>query len=291
MSTRQNQAGPPRGGPATPPPSSGDTRGPRSTLALVVLSLIGLAVFAGLLALGTWQVERRAWKLDLIHKVDTRVYAAPVDAPRQPAWAAVNNDDDVYRRVTVHGKFLHQYETFVQATTVLGPGFWVMTPLRRDDGSLLLINRGFVPPEARDPGQRGAISPVGPVTLTGLLRITEPAGGFLRKNVPEESRWYSRDVAAIMAMHSLDGPVAPYFIDALPDPGSAAEARARGQVWPAAGLTVIQFNNHHLVYAITWYVLALMVAGAAWRIASEERRLRRQATLRPNGKRTPFGPG
>ena len=33
---------------------------------------------------------------------------------------------------------------------------------------------------------------------------------------------------------------------------------------PVAGLTVIAFHNSHLVYAITWYTLALMVAGAIW---------------------------
>jgi surfeit locus 1 family protein len=37
---------------------------------------------------------------------------------------------------------------------------------------------------------------------------------------------------------------------------------------------VIAFHNNHLVYAITWYTLALMVAGGAWLAVREERRAR-----------------
>jgi surfeit locus 1 family protein len=90
------------------------------------------------------------------------------------------------------------------------------------------------------------------------LRISEPGGGFLRHNDPAGNRWYSRDVAAIAASHGLAG-AAPYFVDAArgQDPAGAPDH-------PTGGLTVISFPNTHLVYALTWYALALMVAGALW---------------------------
>lgn len=236
---------------------------PRSTAALVVLGAAALAVFLGLLALGVWQVERRAWKLDLIARVDQRVAAEPSAPPGPSDWAGVTADRDEYRHVRVSGRFLNDREAQVVASTAKGAGYWVMTPLQAADGSVILVNRGFVPTENRDPATRAAGQVEGPVTITGLLRITEPKGGFLRSNEPAEERWYSRDVAAIAAARGLTN-VAPYFIDAdaTPNPGGL----------PVGGLTVISFPNSHLVYAITWFGLAaLLLFGIGYAVRSEWR--------------------
>ena len=83
----------------------------------------------------------------------------------------------------------------------------------------------------------------------------------MRTNDPASNRWYSRDVAAIRAARNLPQ-AAPFFVDAGANqnpPGSPDQ--------PQGGLTVVSFHNSHLVYAITWYALALMVAGAFWWIA------------------------
>jgi surfeit locus 1 family protein len=175
--------------------------------------------------------------------------------------------------------FLAADQTRVLALTEFGSGFWLLTPLRTSDGGIVLVNRGFVSGErvggTRDPEP-------GMVTVTGLLRMTEPGGGFLRRNDPANGRWFSRDVQAIAAAHGI-GPVAPYFIDAE-DPQApnasattVASAPAAGSVpdatrellrettgAPIAGLTVITFHNNHLIYAITWYTLALMIPAALW---------------------------
>ncbi|AXQ31381.1 SURF1 family protein [Solimonas sp. K1W22B-7] len=237
---------------------------PRSTASLVLLGIVGLALFAGLVALGSWQVQRRAWKLDLIERVDQRLRAAPVAAPGPADWPAINRGDE-YRRVFVEGAFLHELETCTQAATKLGAGCWVMTPLRQADGSLVLVNRGFVGPERRDPAARTAGQRTGPQRIDGLLRPSEPGGGFLRHNDPAANRWHSRDVAAIAAARGLPaGQVAPYFIDAA----------ATVEGGPVGGLTVIRFPNSHLVYALTWYGLALMLAGGLFLVGRREWRLR-----------------
>jgi surfeit locus 1 family protein len=237
-------------------PAGGAGPGPAparpSPLRRLVFGAAAAAVFVALLGLGTWQVERRAWKRDLIARVEARVDAPAVPAPGPAAWPRVG-PDDAYRHVTLAGTFLHDRETPVQAVTERGGGFWVLTPLRRADGSLVLINRGFVPGDRRDPATRAAGQVAGETTVTGLLRLTEPGGAFLRSNDPRDDRWYSRDVAAIAAARRLTD-VAPYFVDAdaAPVPGGL----------PVGGLTVIAFPNNHLVYAITWYGMALMLAGA-----------------------------
>jgi surfeit locus 1 family protein len=267
---------------------------------LVIAGTLAVLFFVLFVALGSWQVKRRVWKLDLIARVEQRVRAPPAAAPGPAQWPNVTAAADEYRHVAAAGTFLDDSQTLVQAVTDLGAGYWVLTPLRLADGSIVLVNRGFVQADDRDRVRPGGTSqliakvpPVAATTseaastarVTGLLRMTEPRGGFLRHNDLAANRWYSRDVQAIAAARGLTR-VAPYFIDAevdqarssaspatapalasaaAPTPGDSAARAANGSgVAPVAGLTVITFHNSHLVYAITWYTLALMVAGAIW---------------------------
>jgi surfeit locus 1 family protein len=200
--------------------------------------------------LGAWQVERRSWKLALIAAVDARAHAPPVPAPAPADWPRVTAEDDAYRHVRVAGVFLAGRETLVQAVTELGGGFWVLAPLRSEAGFTVLINRGFIPLDRADPATRLASELVGHVAVTGLLRVTEPGGAFLRSNDPASDRWFARDVAAIAKARGLEN-VAPYFIDA-----DAAYPDAKSP--PVGGLTVISFWNNHLVYSATWFCLALL---------------------------------
>jgi len=248
------------------PPGAGTSGRPRSSAAKGAIGAGLLIVFLTLIALGTWQVQRRAWKLDLIARVNHRVHAAPVAPPGPASWPKVNKTADEYTHVRVAGVFQNDRETLVRAVTELGEGFWVLTPLRTDQGYTVLINRGFVPPEQADPTTRAKGELTGETTVTGLLRISEPKGAFLRKNDPAANKWFARDVPAIAAARGQSR-VAPYFIDAdaTPNPGGA----------PVGGLTVIAFPNSHLVYAVTWYALALMLAGGVAYAVREERGARR----------------
>jgi len=234
-----------------------------SKLFLVVAATLAILLFLTFVALGSWQLKRRVWKLDLIARVEQRVHALPAAAPGPAEWPKVSAATDEYRHVTANGTFLDQSQTLVQAVTELGAGYWVLTPLRMADGSIVLVNRGFVPAEDRDRVEPGEGESLTPTTVTGLLRITEPRGAFLRHNDAAGNHWYSRDVQAIAAARGLTH-VAPYFIDAEAARRSDAPGVASAPVVPVGGLTVITFHNSHLVYAITWYTLALMVAGAIW---------------------------
>ncbi|MBR1204923.1 SURF1 family protein [Bradyrhizobium sp. AUGA SZCCT0051] len=231
-------------------------RSARPSLVLLTLGMLGVVLLS---ALGIWQIERRTWKLALIERVEQRMHAAPTAPPPPSSWPAVTAASDEYRRVTLRGTFLNADETLVQAVTTDGPGFWVLTPLQMADGTTVLVNRGFVPPDRRDPASRRDGVLRGVVSVTGLLRMSEPKGGFLRNNDPAAGRWYSRDVAAIAALHRLSQ-VAPFFIDAdaTPNPGGT----------PIGGLTIVRFPNNHLIYALTWFALAFMLAGALLRVIS-----------------------
>lgn len=224
-------------------------------------------LFAAFIALGVWQLQRLAWKTELIAQVDARVHAAPQPAPGPEAWASVSRARDQYRRIAARGVFDHEREVLVRAVTEQGGGYWVMTPLRTTEGFTVLINRGFVSPERREPETRAAGQVRGERQVTGLLRMSEPGGGFLRANDPAAGRWYSRDVAALAQAKGLSN-VAPYFID--------ADATPNPDGWPRGGLTIIKFANSHLVYALTWFGMALLTL-VGYGVVLRETRRRRSA--------------
>jgi surfeit locus 1 family protein len=246
-----------------------NTPRPRSSAARLTFVIAAAFFFALFFALGTWQLYRLQWKLDLIERVNERVHAAPVAIPEPGRWPQVTAASDEYRHVSVRGVYLPAQSARVQALTVLGSGWWVITPLRTEDGHIVLVNRGFVPADTpKEPAPQ-----VGkPITVTGLLRISEPEGRFLRTNDPAHELWYSRDVEAIAKARGLEG-VAPFFIDA-DAMSTRGDTSAGDGLQPIGGLTVVSFPNNHLVYALTWYALALMAAGAVVWVLREQRNAR-----------------
>ncbi|MCW1384130.1 SURF1 family protein [Novosphingobium sp. KCTC 2891] len=223
--------------------------------------LVSLLILLTLLfgALGVWQVHRLAWKEALIARVERMIAAAPTGLETLPDGPL---DGIAYRRLRVSGTYLPEGTALVTGTSTLGSGYWVLVPLRENGGRIVYVNRGFVPAGTRLAGQRKAV-PAGPVTVVGLLRVSEPAGTWLRDNVPTQDRWYSRDVAAIAARRLILADPR-LFVDAQVETPSPAGAS------PVAGLTVVQFPNSHLAYALTWFALAVMCVGGAivvWRKA------------------------
>lgn len=225
---------------------------------LILPTLFALAGLAVLLGLGIWQLDRRAWKNALVQQVEARVAEAPLPAPSPSLWPVLNREDDEYRRVTATGRFDHGRETLIY--TVLdqakgpykGPGFWVVTPLILPDGEAILVNRGFVPEDRRDPATRRAGQVEGMVSITGLLRLPEEANWFVPANDPERNAWYRRDPEEIGRARGL-AQVGPFIIDAdgAPNPGGL----------PEGGETRLNFPNRHLEYALTWFGLAATLVG------------------------------
>ena len=242
-----------------------EARSARSATGLALLLALALLAGAGFVCLGVWQLHRLAGKEALIARVERNVHAVPAPAPGPAEWSRITPEDE-YRRVRARGRFDYGHEVQVAATTELGSGYWVLTPLRLQEGAWLFVNRGFVAMDQRAQVPRGAAEG----DVVGLLRLPEPHGRFLQANVPAAGRWYSRDVQAIAATQGLPGPVAPYFIDEVATPQTAAR-------WPRPGLTVLRFPNDHLVYAITWFALAAMMLAAFVYVLRDDRRRRRLA--------------
>jgi surfeit locus 1 family protein len=233
---------------------------------IIRLVVIAIAV-AILLGLGTWQVQRLAWKNDVIARIDSRIGAAPVALPPARAWESLDVEDWEYRPVTLTGRFDHVAETRVYTALTepqtdtegafKGPGFWVMTPLvlvgdTPGEAGIVIINRGFVPQGRATPQARGETEPPqGVLTITGLLRAPELRVPFAPENNAAADDWYLRDPADIAAARGLER-VAPFTVDA-----AAIHTPAGGL--PQSGETRISIRNNHLQYAITWYALAVVL--------------------------------
>ncbi|MFE0013646.1 SURF1 family protein [Mesorhizobium sp. NPDC059054] len=230
---------------------------PRKALALG----LGLIAFIVLIGLGTWQVERLAWKEGLIETIDRRMNAAPVPLAEVEKQFAASDDVD-YLAVTLNGVFLHQGERHFFTTWDGKTGYSVYTPLRLADGRFVFVNRGFVPYELKDPAKRAQGEVSGDVTVTGLAR--NPLPGKPSMMVPDNDTtkniFYWKDRAAMAATAGLpaDAVVLPFFVDAgkAPNPGGL----------PVGGTTLVDLPNNHLQYALTWYGLAAALVGvvAVW---------------------------
>ena len=221
----------------------------------LTLLAFALIILMTLIALGNWQIQRLGWKLDLIEAVETRAFQEPTLPPTGPVTA----DDHAYLRVVVEGRYRHRLSRRVKALTELGGGAWLLTPLQTATGHVW-INRGFIPMGV---AESDLTRPDGPLRVEGLLRITEPDGTLLEKNDPKAGRWFSRDVEALTADVGLRD-TERFFIDA--DHQGAVDA------WPRGGLTQIAFRNSHLAYALTWYAMALLWAGAIAFVIYDRRR-------------------
>jgi surfeit locus 1 family protein len=233
-----------------------------------LFTLIGVAVLIGL---GVWQLERREWKLALIDRIDQRAHGEAISlSEAKRLWQ--ESGDVEYDRVLLVGHFLHDYERHLYSVVGGQPGWRIITPLETRSGDIVLVDRGFVPSELKEPAKRqeGQIS--GDVELTGLARAPEKQGRFTPDNEPQLNRWFWRDVPGMLAAlpQDLKARAVPFMVE--------AEAMTVPGGWPRAGVTRLELPNRHLEYAITWFGLAAtLIAVFAFYVRS-------RLQLRPPGE-------
>jgi len=217
-----------------------------------VFAVVGVAI---LLGLGIWQLDRKTWKEDLIATITARLAHAPEALPPRTDWPRLTAEADEYRRVMLSAEFIGGDTALVYTAgsafrpDVSGPGYWVFTPARLAGGSVVVVNRGFVSPD-RVEASRSV--PQGTFDLVGVMRWPEKPGMFAPHDDPANNTWYTRDQRAISAYKSWDAP-GPFYIDLeSPDPPGGL---------PKPGKVVAALPDNHLQYALTWFGLALGLAG------------------------------
>lgn len=233
---------------------------------LIWPTLFALPALALLLGLGTWQLQRKAWKDELQAQIKARASAKPAAladvlgnmSATHPPGTPVQFGE--YSRVRVNGTYENGKELYFFAPhPQFGPGYHVYAPLilaQTDCLRFVMVNRGFVPEALRAPDKRAADEPAGPTEVVGLIRYPEKPASFTPANEPQRNLWFWRDLAGMTAAVAAGRKACAvhFFIDA-----EAAPANPGG--WPRGGTTNLNLPNRHLEYALTWYGLAATLIG------------------------------
>jgi surfeit locus 1 family protein len=249
----------------------GPRTGKRSWFGLFVPSILAFAV---LIALGTWQIQRKAWKENLIASLTERLAAPAKELPPPADWAALDRARDEYGRVKFEASFDNSHEALVFAAPsafrpdAVGPGYWIFTPARLNDGSIVMVNRGFVPDGRQDPKSRPGGQVAGQVKITGAMRWPGDRHWFTPNDDPAHNLWFTPDPGSIAAAKGVDlgrNPLAPFYVE--------QEAPAPPGGLPQPGPLKVALPDNHLQYALTWYGLAAVLAGVfgVWTFSDRRR--------------------
>lgn len=208
------------------------------------LTLAWLPSLVILLGLGTWQMDRREWKLGLIRDIDARMQESPVPLPERvedpAAWR--------FRPVSVTGRFLHEAEAHRVGQPRDGvTGYQVLTPLLRDNGTAVVVDRGWVPKQLKDPATRQEGQVTGTVTVTGIVRLKGEQTMFVPDNDLQTNTWFFVDLSAMQAQAGV--PLQQVWL--MQDSSDLT--------WPDAAPPSFSLRNNHLEYAFTWYSLAVVM--------------------------------
>jgi surfeit locus 1 family protein len=220
-----------------------------------VFTVVCLVILIGL---GVWQLDRKVWKENLIASLTERLAKPPQDMPPREDWPRLTAQADEFRRVAFPAEFIAGEEALVYSAgsalrkDIKGPGYWVFAPARLPGGSVVVINRGFVPLDRKDPATRAPGAPHGIVDIVGVLRWPEQRGLFTPADDVKADVWYLRDTQA-MADAKKWSAAAPFYID--------QEAPVPPGGLPLPGRLEVHLPDNHLQYAITWFGLALALAG------------------------------
>jgi surfeit locus 1 family protein len=216
-------------------------------------TIVMLPIVLFSLSLGVWQMERRAWKRDILDRIATNQAAAPLTLDELLKGDPLRFE---YGRVKVSGSFLHNKEFYLAARSLKNKvGMQVVTPVRTDDGIIVLFDRGWIPSEKKEPAKRAEGQRPGKVELVGIVRRSQIKRQFAPDNDPARNFWFHVDVPVMrqMAGGKPDPVLDSFFLeaDATPNPGGI----------PVGGQTRLDIPNDHLQYAITWFLIALAGVG------------------------------
>ncbi|WP_269715532.1 SURF1 family protein [Caulobacter sp. NIBR2454] len=224
------------------------TQTSRFPIGLTIATAISLAI---LCTLGGWQMQRLAWKQDLLTRI-----AALQGAPATP-WMPSSAE---FTRVSLTCPGLAK-APFVELYAIREgkAGSRIISACKTPQGSVL-VDRGFVPDtiSARPPVDAADRTPV---AVAGVLRGGDPRSFITPPDRPAERQFFAREVGPIAAALGAANP-APMFL--------MAETSSNPE-WAALEPAPLpaEITNRHLEYALTWFglaaTLACVYAAMLWR--------------------------
>lgn len=227
----------------------------------IVGTAVVFIIAATCVRLGFWQLDRLQQKRDYNASLAQRSTMAP--ALLLDLLADGGSPDDIsYRHATASGVFEPDHEFILFGREREGEtGNHVLTPLRLADGSVVLVDRGWVPEQMDQPPIADAPPPIGTVTVTGLVLPTESDGG-----PPLGDRRLVTRVDIGQLAQAIGGRVAPVWLLQSPEAGVPSPVPGvPPDALPEPQSLVPLDEGPHLGYAVQWYSFAV-IAIVGWGI-------------------------
>ena len=232
-------------------------------------------------ALGTWQLNRRAEALAEVARIDANYDAEPVPVAEALPDPAEFDIEQRWQVVSLRGEFLADEEVVVRNRPFEGSsGFEVITPFRLDDGTVFMVDRGWIAQNSQGRPSEAAPPPTGQVEVTARLKAGEDriAG---RTSTGVELATIDLDELA----ERVDGPTYTGAYGVLVQSGADVDEP------PLAAARPIRDEGPHLSYALQWYVFALLgFIGLAWAANQERKGLAEASTAGASTKPAPREP-
>jgi surfeit locus 1 family protein len=201
--------------------------------------LLGIAGCGVLIWLGLWQVERLAWKEDILTSIDARLAAEP-----QPLRTDVTEASHEYSRVTLSGKPTGEELHVLVSGTSAGTGYRVVSRFATDGGEAILLDQGLLQLDEKE-----ATPLLVPMQVTGTLLWPDDQTSSTPDPDLGANVWFARNIDTMAA--TLD--TLPLMVVATAT--TPADPRLTPLPVATAGI-----KNDHFEYAVTWFLLAIVWA-------------------------------
>ncbi|MDB9728588.1 SURF1 family protein [Candidatus Pelagibacter ubique] len=187
------------------------------------------------LALGSWQIIRLNWKLELINQIETSLKDIPVNLS--------NNKHKNYLRVKTRGSIDFEKQIYLYNLNEKGkPGFEVINPLKVGNNNYLL-NRGWIPFNKKEDE---TINVIDENYINGVLRKQIKPNIFKPENDLSENYWFTLDRDDIFKFTGKN--FSPYVI-----------YLSGNNEFPKPKSITANISNNHKKYALTWFSLAISI--------------------------------
>ncbi|KAF5352720.1 hypothetical protein D9756_006001 [Leucocoprinus leucothites] len=217
-------------------------------------------------------LKRLKWKINLIDELEEKLQLEPLSLPSKINNSLAVIPEFVYRKVSLKGTWDHAHTMIFAPRVREGVhGVRIVTPLVREKGSTILVDRGFVSKEKLESG--AYLKDVGEVEIIGMLKTSEKRNTFTPDNEPKEGKWYWTDVEAMSGFAGgEEASVQPILVEQIFG-GHAGEATSLvDQGIPVGRPPTVELRNSHLSYVITWYALSGLTAAMFARLLINKKR-------------------
>ena len=213
----------------------------------IVAAFVVVALAAVFIRLGLWQLDRLEERRATNAIGVERLSEEPVRLAQVLEEAGGDVESVQYRLVFLSGTYDPSEEVLIRSQVELGQaGFHVITPLVEDDGSTVLVNRGWVP-LSMDTPPVGPRPPSGRQVVEGWVQLSQSRPAFGPEDRSGQEQVFNRvDIGLIGEQMSHD--LASVYVVAMGE---------RGEQLPIT-VDAPDFTNEgpHLAYAIQWFGFA-----------------------------------